>query len=212
MARKGSTANMSSVEGDDLATGTSLGCETSSVLYARILGSSWLDLAPCIQRLHTTFSPNALRGRFEIRRGKRWAPRACAEWLRLPGEASSVDVQLVVEQRRRDEMWVRQFGKVRIITTQWRSEEGLLWERFGKIELGFRLGLDDGQLVYRQQKARLHMGCCSLPLPRWFAPRVSATEKTCGNDVKVSVEVRLPWLGLLVAYDGLVYGNEGLRA
>jgi len=182
------------------------------MLYAQVLGSSWLDLAPCIQRLHATFSPNALRGRFEVRRGKRGAARACAKWLHLPAEAASADVHLVVEQRREGEMWVRQFGQVRIITTQWQSEDGLLWERFGRIELGFRLDVENGQLVYRQQKAALHAGCCSVRVPRWFAPRVSATEKACGSDVEVSVEVRLPWLGLLLAYNGLVYGNEGIQA
>lgn len=109
-------------------------------------------------------------------------------------------------------MWIRQFGNVRIITTQWQSQDGLLWERFGQIELGFRLDVEEGQLVYRQQKARFRMGCCSPPLLRWFAPHVSATEKACGSDVKVSVEVRVPWLGLLLAYNGLVYGNEELRA
>jgi uncharacterized protein DUF4166 len=118
----------------------------------------------------------------------------------------------MVEQRREGEIWVRQFGNVRIITTQWQSEDGLLWERFGKIELGFRLHVENGQLVYRQQKAALHVSCRSFRVPRWFAPRVSATEKACGNDVQVSVEVRLPWLGLLLAYNGLVYCNEELRA
>jgi hypothetical protein len=136
----------------------------------------------------------------------------CARWLRLPAQAASEDVQLVVEQRREGERWVRQFGNVRIITTQWQSEDGLLWERFGKIELGFRLDVEDGQLIYRQQTARFRVGCCTLPLPRWLAPRVSATEKACGNDVKVSVEVCVPWLGLLLPYNGVVYGNEELRA
>jgi hypothetical protein len=39
-------------------------------------------------------------------------------------------------------------------------------------------------------------------LPRWLAPRVEAWEKPDGHIVNVSVEVRLPLLGLLIAYEG----------
>src|SRR5437762_2580666 len=70
----------------------------------------------------------------------------------------------------------------------------------------FRLEVREGALVYHSAGAALRLGPLTLPLPRWGAPRISASEAPLdgGDRTQVSVESRAPLLGLLIAYEGTV--------
>jgi hypothetical protein len=178
----------------------------SSVLYARVIGQGWQDLPACVRRLHTTFSPNTIHGRFEVRHGRSRAARRLARLLRLPAEAAGVDIVLAVEERPEGQTWIREFGDVKIVTTQWSDEGRLLHEQFGMIEFRFRLEVEEGCLIYRQRNAALRIGRWSFGLPGWLAPLVSAIEKPSADTeaVSISVEVTVPGVGLLLAYSGEV--------
>ena len=47
-----------------------------------------------------------------------------------------------------------------------------------------------------------------IPLPRFLAPRGIAWERPDGERVNVSVEVYLPIVGLLIAYEGVLTSIE----
>ena len=93
-----------------------------------------------------------------------------------------------------------------MVSFQWGRADGLLGERVGLLELRFRLEVRDGALVYHPAGAALRLGPLTLPLPRWGAPRISASEAPLdgGDRTQVSVESRAPLLGLLIAYEGTV--------
>jgi hypothetical protein len=74
----------------------------------------------------------------------------------------------------------------------------------GPLELRFRLEVSAGALRYHPAGAALRWGALRLPLPQGCTPRVSAREEPLGgpDQTSVAVEVNLPLLGLLIAYEG----------
>src|SRR5262249_40026359 len=83
-----------------------------------------------------------------------------------------------------------------------RSDGGLL-ERFGWLELRLRLTAAEGTLRYEPAGAALRLGRWRLPLPAALAPTVRAVEAPGADGAtRVNVEVALPGVGLLIAYDG----------
>jgi hypothetical protein len=104
------------------------------------------------------------------------------------------------------ETWRRTFAGRPFLSRQRKHRQGLLLERTGILEILLRLAVVAGALQYTTRRATLRLGIIHIPLPRWLGPRVSAWERPMAeeNRVHVSVEARLPWLGLLIAYDGAV--------
>jgi hypothetical protein len=89
-------------------------------------------------------------------------------------------VVLVVTPSTGAERWDRTIGSIALITTQAEGRGKHLVERFGPVELTFRLGAIDGAMVFSQTGAALRLGPLRLPLPRQLAPRVSARASADG--------------------------------
>ncbi len=96
------------------------------------------------------------------------------------------------------------------MTFQSARADGLLVERFGMFELRFRLTVVDGALSYQTTRAAFRLGSLSIPVPSWLGPRITAWERPVNNSdqIAVSVEVHLPFIGRLIAYDGLLAPME----
>jgi hypothetical protein len=178
----------------------------ASSLYERLLGSAWLELANCIQRLHATLSPTQIHGQFSVAHGQNLVSRTLARVLRLPPESASTNILLTVDRKGDAEIWTRRFGQSVVVTRQSAEADDVLCERFGLMDFRFKLNVEKGHLVYRQTAASLRVGPCSFGLPRWLSPVIRAVEKPCNNpdSVEVSVEVTLPLSGLLLAYHGIM--------
>jgi hypothetical protein len=84
---------------------------------------------------------------------------------------------------------------------------GLLAEQMGPWEIRFRLTNDCGALAYYPGGARFCLGPLRIPVPRWCAPRVVASERLNleNKGVDCSLEVYLPVLGILIAYEGTIH-------
>ena len=102
------------------------------------------------------------------------------------------------------EEWRRTFAGRPLVSMQSGRPDGLLGERMGPLETRFRLTVVDGALLYQAAGAALCLGRLRVPLPRWFSPRTTASERPADEPdrIDVSVEVRLPLLGRLIAYEG----------
>lgn len=177
-------------------------------LYPGLLGSSWDALAPPVQQLHAARSaapesPRPAKGVFSVRRGARLGARLLARLLGMPAAAESVAIALRVERTDSGERWIRTFGERPLSTAQWQSG-GLLVEAMGLTQCWFRLAAVDGALVFEQVKASFGLRRFSVPLPRWLAPRVAGRASPRPGAVHVSVQIRVPLFGLLVAYEGTV--------
>jgi len=186
------------------------GSTTATSLYARILGDDWLRADEGVRAAHFAGRPIERRGLFRVRRGTGFLVRAIARLLRLPAAGDGVPIRLRIEEDGAGERWIRHFGAQRLTTRQ-RAAGALLGERFGPLEILFRLEVVDGALTYRTVGARLPLGPLGIPLPRGLRPAVEAREwvdgavegAACGSRAThVVVEVSLPWLGRLIRYEG----------
>ena len=187
-------------------------------LYARLLGSSWLQLAEPVRFVHSRETTARAHGRLRIQHGRSLAARILARLLRLPRPADAAETRLVVTSHAGGERWLRTFADRRLDTRQYRAGrpgaggpgaggpetgEGELAERIGLLEFRFRLEASQGSLVFRQVGAALLLGSLRLRLPAASAPRVDAREDPAGaRQIRIHVRVALPAVGALLTYEG----------
>jgi uncharacterized protein DUF4166 len=174
-----------------------------AALYPQLLEASWAELDPTVRRAHLESGP--LRGSFQIRLGRTPGARLLAWLLRLPNTADDLETRLAITRHLDEEIWIRTFGEHRLVTRQREAPDRHLAERFGILELQFRLSVVDGGLRYQQRRAALRLGVVGFSLPAWLAPQVTAWERPVAADsplVRVEVRVTLPAIGDLITYSG----------
>jgi uncharacterized protein DUF4166 len=175
--------------------------EPTTGLYERLLGATWDNLPELVRRLHQACGIRA-EGSFRVRRGNRFASGLA--WLaQLPAACDAVELLLTVSPSSGREQWQRLFARRAFTTMQW-ADNGCLIERVGLSEVRLRLQVIDGALHYRTERVVLRLGPLRVPLPRWLAPRITACETPDGSHLRVHVDVVLPLVGLLIAYDGVL--------
>lgn len=172
-------------------------------LYSEVLGPRWTELHSAVRAMHSTGETLTRTGTFQVRRGTSLIAKFLQAVLGLPKQSAASAVTLRIEPQVTGEHWFRRIGDVAFDTIQSPATENRLRERVGVVDLYFRLQVTDGGLKYHQVGAKLALGLLAIPLPRWFAPRVIASEMPCDEDVvDVSVHVTIPLVGLLIAYEG----------
>jgi hypothetical protein len=174
-------------------------------LYERIMGQSWTQIAEPVRCLHATHSIVRAHGVLRIEHAGGVVARLLARMLRLPRPSDAADTRLTVTARTGGEHWQRVFNGRHLATRQYECARGELAERFGILELRFRLDARDGSLLYIQREATLLVASFRVRIPVAWAPRVTAREDPAGpNQIKVAVRVTLPVIGPLIAYDGII--------
>jgi len=180
-------------------------------LYARIMRQSWATLSAPVRSLHETDSPVRAYGDLRIDGGGQVA-RFAARLLRLPGPGAAVRTFLTIVGGEGFEHWRRVFGECRVATRQYEAGPRELAERFGILEIRFRLDARDGSLHYIQRRARFRAGPVRVRIPAALAPRVEAREDPAGPDrIRIAVDIALPGIGRLIAYSGIIH-VEGSRS
>ena len=174
-------------------------------LYARLLGSSWLQVGEPIRLAHASRSTVHARGRLRIAHGHSHAARFLARLLRLPRAGDAVATRLVITSGADGERWFRTFDDRRVDTRQYQTGDCELAERIGFLEFRFRLETSEGSLLFRQLEAAFQCGPIRLRLPAAWAPSVEAREDPAGpRQMRVHVRVALPLLGPVLTYDGTI--------
>ena len=174
-------------------------------LYVRVLGEGWTRIAEPVRRAHDAGSIVRARGRLRVEHGDGTLARVLARLLRLPAPSAGAETRLVVTRRGGGEHWLRTFDGRRLETRQCARGESELSERFGPLELRFRLEASDGGLLYVQREAAFLLGPVRVRIPRRWAPRVEAREDGAGPQrIRIAVRVTLPGAGLLLAYGGVL--------
>jgi hypothetical protein len=181
-------------------------------LYPEVLGAAWDELDAAVRQLHGADTPVQARGVFRIRHGSSPLARLLARLMRLPLPGEFVDVRLSVTPGPNGEEWRRIFAGRPLITFQTRRDNRLV-ERLGIVEIRFHLTVARGELIYESTGAALCAGSLRIRLPHRLAPRVAACEKPGGAEgrIAVSVDVSLPVLGRLIAYEGTLTQIEAAR-
>lgn len=175
------------------------------MLYARLLGSSWHQLAEPVRSIHCAHATVVAAGPLRIVHGRSRIVGLLTRLLRLPRAHPAAPTRLVIAPREDEEQWRRTFDGRRLETRQYEAGEGELAERIGVLEFRFRLEVSEGGLRYRQTDAAFPIGSVRLRLPPAWMPRVDAREDPAGaHRVRVHVSVEVPALGPVLTYDGTV--------
>lgn len=179
-------------------------------LYQRLLGARWWQLAPAVQCAHRAGDQIDSAGRFDITHGSGVLARLLVHWMRVPAAGHAVPTQLRRVHVQEGEQWNRMFGDFPLQSTQCALDGQLLAERFGRLELRFRLEVCCGGIRYCQCGAAIRGGWLSLRLPVWIIPRVTAEEMPAEtpHQTRVRVKVRLPVVGTILEYQGQMQTQE----
>ena len=103
------------------------------------------------------------------------------------------------------------FAERSLMSEQYAGPGGCLVERFGLLDVWFRLVVVDHMLCFRQESVGLSFGALRVPLPRWLSPQITGREWVIPGQVhvQVAVSVSVPCVGLLLAYAGSIMTEEG---
>lgn len=117
----------------------------------------------------------------------------------LPKPGTHVPIHLRVEVRGESEVWIRHFGKQRMVTHQW-LKDNLLIEAAGPFRIGFKLTSDSTGLKFQFNRCWF----LALPIPDFLSPKVNAIVHGYPDRWHVDVSMESPLLGLLSRYEGEV--------
>src|SRR4030095_13021312 len=175
-------------------------------LYQKLLDASWPDLDVVLRRLHDSGETVRAVGVFRVHRGNNSLARTLARLARLPDAGGTGEVRHQVTAQEECEEWRRTFAGRPLVSMQSARGPGLLMERLGIVEMLIRLKVVGGELSYQTVSAAMRLGSLRIPLPNRLSTYVTAWEKAVGdtNQIHVSVDVTLPLLGRLIAYDGIL--------
>ena len=179
-------------------------------IYPNMLGDRWLELPASVRRFHYIDHPISAKGVFRIRRGSHFLAGIVCGLFGLPKNCDSAETRLSITMDDGCEQWLRTFDSRPFLTLQSPCCDGLLLERIGRVELTFRLSIEDRALVYTQVKAAFRIGPIRMPFPKWFAPNTWAKEAAEHNSdqAHIIVKVSAPVIGTLIFYEGTLALQE----
>jgi hypothetical protein len=174
-------------------------------LYERVMGAKWTLLHQTLRHLHGAGLQRSATGKLRIRRNSGLAARIVLKLASLPSESDATPTSLTVRVRGTREKWERDFSGLRVASIQ-QAEGPLLIESFGRLAICFRLEAQNGGLHFVQERAQVRLGALHVAVPSLVAPEVSATEVPVDEDgFWVNVSIKIPAIGPLLAYEGLVH-------
>ncbi|WP_342360892.1 DUF4166 domain-containing protein [Terrarubrum flagellatum] len=169
-------------------------------LYRRMLANAWDALPATIRAMHE-FGADVAHGLAEIERGSSFMARVIASLFGFPEAGDDIPVTVRFARGSAVEVWTRTFADKSFQSRQSIGvgrHEGLLRERFGPFIFGLALIVDEGRLRLVPKK----WSFLGIPLPRSLTPRGDAYEEERDGKFRFNVEIRLPLIGLIVAYRG----------
>lgn len=179
-----------------------------SALFRSLLGDA-LDRVPApIRRLHEAPLPSRFEGRATVRGADGLISGWIARTAGLPSRTQEIPIAVTIEPDGDAEIWTREFpilvagtapkrGERPMRTRLWRDGD-LLRERFGPIEMRFRLEADADGIVWHPIDA-ISGG---TPAPAAFLRGIHAREYRRNGRYAFDVGAAMPWIGHVVAYEG----------
>lgn len=165
-------------------------------LFAQVLGPAFETLPAPLRALHLAQGRHRYHGDVQVERGGGLLSRMVAAATHLP-PAGAGPLCVEIDATPDAERWTRFIGGRAMPSRLWR-EGDVLCERLGLATFGFRLNVEDQDIVWRVASVRVF----GLSLPaHWFAG-VGARESADGDRYRFDVWASLPLAGLLVHYRG----------
>jgi len=154
-----------------------------------------------LQAMHDVRTEVAAEGMATVERGKGVLALIAAWIMGFPQAGENVPVTVRFRVQHGREHWQRTFAGRSFASTQEAGRgrfEHLLCERFGPLNAGMALVLEDGRmrLVVRR------WSFLGIPMPLFLAPRGNSYEFAQDGRFHFHVEIGHPFTGLIVAYRG----------
>jgi len=169
-------------------------------LFPTLLGARWNALPPSVCALHGAQPRVNARGRVAVSGDPRWPARLLRLALGLPEPNADAAIEVTIARDGIGETWRRRFAHARMDSHLRRSPRhpDAFEERLGPARLAFALDGSGNGLRWITRDVRLF----ALPLPlRWFEGIDARCSERDGR-YRFDIAVRLPLVGLLVAYAG----------
>lgn len=160
------------------------------------LGDDFARLPETVRRAHV--GNICLTGQARVTRGGALA-NALANMMGLPHASDHVAMTVEGDHLPDRMIWNRRFAE-RKFQSCFRLQQGRLIESLGPFRLQLRLEARDHRLRYVLERVTLF----GIPVPRSLAPDLEAWEGELDGRYEFAVEVRLPIIGRLVRYEGLL--------
>ena len=160
------------------------------------LGEGFDQLPETVRRAHV--GTIRLSGQACVTRGGTIA-NIVANAMGLPPAADRTAMTVEGDHLPDRMIWSRRFGD-RKFESCFQLQQGRLIESLGPFRLRLRLDVRDQRLRYLLERVTLF----GIPVPRSLAPSLEAWEGERDGRYDFAVEVRLPLIGRLVRYEGLL--------
>jgi hypothetical protein len=160
------------------------------------LGDDFGRLPEMVRRAHA--GAIRLTGPARVTRGGAIA-NILANLMGLPAAADRITMSVDGDHLPDRMIWNRRFGD-RKFESRFQLRQGRLVESLGPFRLRLRLDVQDHRLRYVLERVTLF----GVPVPRRMAPDLEAWEGERDGRYDFAVEVRLPFIGRLVRYEGLL--------
>jgi hypothetical protein len=171
-------------------------------LYRRLLGEAWSRLPSALRAMRDLDRELTAEGLATIERGTGLLARLVAAVMGFPPAGHDIPVSVSFHVRDGREHWQRTFGSHSFASTQEQGRgrfERLLCERFGPLNIGMALLIEEGRLRLVVRR----WSFCGIPLPRALAPRGDTYEFADDQGrFNFHAEISHPHSGLIVAYRG----------
>lgn len=184
---------------------------TSASLFQRVLGNTFGQLAPAVQRGHQPGLALLLSGQASVRRGSGLLARALCGLVGFPAAGDAVSVRVHMQVEDTGERWERCFGTQRFerrLSLGQGAQQGLLVEQFGPLRFHIALAVVDGALQWTVRSGALWI----IPLPALLLPSGDSREYASGGRFHFDVEVAHPLAGRIVQYRGWLEPTDTVPA
>lgn len=184
---------------------------TSTSVFQRVLGSTFAQLAPAVQRGHQPGDALLLSGQASVRRGSSWLAHLLCGLIGFPVAGDAVPVTVHMQTQGTGERWQRCFGAQRFesrFSAGQGAQQGLLVEQFGLLRFHIALAVVDGALHWTVRSGALGF----IPLPALLLPSGDSREYESEGRFHFEVEVAHPLAGRIVQYRGWLEPTDPVPA
>lgn len=173
-----------------------------SGLYPLLLGPAFAALPPILREVHG--APAYLRGTVTVTRGRSLAARLLASLAGMPRACADAPCEVHIGPEPGAppgaERWVREMAGHRFHSVLLPAGPGEFDESFGWYRFRFRIESSGEGLCFVLRGFRV----LGVSVPRLLHPRIVTLENEHGGAYAFAVEAALPFIGLLIAYRGLL--------
>jgi Domain of unknown function (DUF4166) len=173
--------------------------ETEQPIFARILAKDFASLPPPIQQMHDDRDEKLFTGHCDIEHDQGFLGSLIRKIARLPSAGNNIPLTVKINRHGNSEVWRRQFANQTMTSQLW-CDGILLRERLGPATLHFQLRVLDQTVQWRLSKISVF----GIALPVSLCKGVRAEESVRHGHYYFDVQAKLPWIGMLVCYRGVL--------